>query len=320
MRSSSLEVALATVSRPRLRCSEPRVGRGVGTSAFCGAMGVRPGRRTTRDSSSPAGLIAAAGALDTGCNLRGADGAGAGSPPARRRRASSSDWRLKVASCARRSSSSRFRASAASRSARSRASRSRRASASASCRRRSSSSCARASRSALARASRCSAVRVGSTTPVFGGGGAVGFAGAAGAGLAEATERVGFAGAPAPCGAATGAVSPGPRTRRFTFSTRTALLRPCEKLCRTVPCSTGRFRCRVAFGVAPTVLSLLFVSFMPIPIRLALQPIRPACQTPRRRWPGAPQLCHQARRPFRSRDKDANAPPSRGRQNSPLQI
>jgi hypothetical protein len=31
-------------------------------------------------------------------------------------------------------------------------------------------------------------------------------------------------------------------TRRFTFSTTTALLRPWEKLWRTVPCSTGRFR------------------------------------------------------------------------------
>ena len=58
--------------------------------------------------------------------------------------------------------------------------------------------------------------------------------------------------------------SPGPRTRRLTFSTTTALLRPCEKLCRTVPCSTGRFRCKVAFaGDAPKVLSpLLFVSLM----------------------------------------------------------
>ncbi len=71
----------------------------------------------------------------------------------------------------------------------------------------------------------------------------MGLAGAAaGAGLPEATVRVGFAGAEAGVAAAGGAVSPGPRTRRFTFSTTTALLRPCEKLWRTVPCSTGRFR------------------------------------------------------------------------------
>ena len=49
-------------------------------------------------------------------------------------------------------------------------------------------------------------------------------------------------------GAPTGGASPGAKTRRFTFSTTTALLRPCEKLCRTVPCSTGRFRCSVVFG------------------------------------------------------------------------
>src|SRR5271165_3866086 len=123
-------------------------------------------------------------------------------------------------------------------------------------------------------------------------------------GVGEAAVGAG-AGDGARAGAAAGA-SPGPATRRFTFSTRTALLRPCEKLCRTVPCSTGRLRCRVAFGgAAPTVLSLLFVSFMPIPIRLALQPIRPARQRSRRR-PGAPPLSHEARCPFRLSDKDAN--------------
>ena len=53
-----------------------------------------------------------------------------------------------------------------------------------------------------------------------------------------------------------GGASPGVKIRRFTFSTTTALLRPCEKLCRTVPCSTGRFRCNVAFGgAAPKDLS-----------------------------------------------------------------
>ena len=126
-------------------------------------------------------------------HLRG----GAGSPPARRRRASSSDWRLKLASWARRASSSRLRASAASRSAFSRSSRSRRRAASASWRRRSSSSFARASASARARASRCSSVSVCRMTPVLRGGvtaraappptvgprGATGAAGAAGLAL-----------------------------------------------------------------------------------------------------------------------------------------
>ena len=39
VRSSSPEVALATVRRPRLRCSPPRAGRGVGTTSFCGRQG-----------------------------------------------------------------------------------------------------------------------------------------------------------------------------------------------------------------------------------------------------------------------------------------
>ena len=47
MRSSSPEVALATVSRPRLRCSPPRGGRGVGTTTFCPGR-TSAGRRTTR--------------------------------------------------------------------------------------------------------------------------------------------------------------------------------------------------------------------------------------------------------------------------------
>ena len=90
-----------------------------------------------------------------------------------------------------------------------------------------------------------------------------------------------WAGAGAGAGRAatpTGGASPGVKMRRFTFSTTTALVRPCEKLCRTVPCSTGRFRCNVVFGGgAPKDLSLLFVSLMPIPNRLAFQPIhRPA--------------------------------------------
>ena len=53
----------------------------------------------------------------------------------------------------------------------------------------------------------------------------------------------------------------GVQTRRFTFSTTTALLRPCEKLCRTVPCSTGRFRCSVAFGGGAPRTSRRYCSF-----------------------------------------------------------
>ena len=146
----------------------------------CAGRGGAAGARASVPGGEGAG---AAGAT------RGIDGDCAGSPPARRRRASSSDWRLKLASWARRSSSSRLRASAASRSTRSRASRSRRTPASASWRRRSSSSWARASISARARASRCSADKVGRTTPVLGGGGAVGFAGATGAGRARRRAR-----------------------------------------------------------------------------------------------------------------------------------
>ena len=179
------------------------------------------------------------------------------------------------------------------------------------------------------RASRCSAVKVGRTTPVLGGGAAVGLAGAAGAGLAAAV-KIGFAGAAAPCaGAAAGdagagrasppaaAASPGVKIRRFTFSTTTALLRPCEKLCRTVPCSTGRFRCKVVFGgAAPKDLSLLFVSLMPIPNRLASQPIRPACQAFRPRRPARRRFLFWLPRPCRSRGSGANDPPLRERPNS----
>ena len=113
----------------------------------------------------------------------------------------------------------------------------------------------------------------------LGGGGAVGLAGATGAGRAEAVSALGAAGGGAAAGAAgadraAAAASAGVKIRRFTFSTTTALLRPCEKLCLTVPCSTGRFRCNVAFGgAAVTVLSLLPVSLMPLPNHLASQPI-----------------------------------------------
>ena len=221
-----------------------------------------PGRngRSARAMARRGRLGAAAVAACAARRTRAAAG------PARRpsrRRASSSDWRLKLASWARRGSSSRLRASAASRSA-VRAPRARGAlSASASWRRRSSSSRARASSNARARASRCSSVRGGQDD----------------AGLRR-RRRLGRAGPRRRRGASddrrpwTAAAAPrwrrrrsaeprpGPATRRLTFSTTTALLRPCEKLCRTVPCSTGRFRCKVAFGgAAPHGLVAAIVRF-----------------------------------------------------------
>jgi hypothetical protein len=63
----------------------------------------------------------------------------------------------------------------------------------------------------------------------------------AGAGAAAALAAAGAAGAALAAGAGASFASPAPTTRRFTFSTTTALERPCEKLCRTMPCSTGRF-------------------------------------------------------------------------------
>ena len=52
-----------------------------------------------------------------------------------------------------------------------------------------------------------------------------------------------------------GCASPGASVRRFTFSTTTALVRPCEKLCRTIPNSTGRFSDSVLVGATDSVLS-----------------------------------------------------------------
>ncbi len=93
VRSSSMEVALETVRRPRLRCSPLRGGRGVGISAFCGRTGASGGRRTTRSSSAPGRAVTAVGcaAPAWGCiGFRGAAGEGAAASPGSRRRASSS--------------------------------------------------------------------------------------------------------------------------------------------------------------------------------------------------------------------------------------
>ena len=64
-----------------------------------------------------------------------------------------------------------------------------------------------------------------------------------------------------------GCVSPGAIARRFTFSTTTAFERPCEKLWRTMPASTGRFKVSFLAGATLSVVSPGFlVSFISISI------------------------------------------------------
>src|SRR5206468_3054395 len=94
-------------------------------------------------------------------------------------------------------------------------------------------------------------------------------AGAATGAAAAGAAALGCAGAAAGLGAseigpAAGAgFSPGATTRRFV-STTTTLLRPCEKLCLTVPASTGRLRCSVGLDPVSDLSPLLFVSVMRI--------------------------------------------------------
>ena len=200
--------------------------------------------------------------------LRRADAAGdgAGSPPARRRLASDSERRLASASCARRDSSSRLRASAAACSSRSRASRSSRAFASISARLRSSTSRSRAPERARDRDSRSSSVSERKITPDdVRCGGACGRAGT-GCGRCFGAAA-GGGGKFASRGAC---ASPGAIARRFTFSTTTAFERPCEKLWRTMPASTGRFNVSVLAGATLSVSPGFLVSF----ISLAFPPIR----------------------------------------------
>src|SRR5271155_4667299 len=109
VRSSSAAVAVATVSRPRLRCSEPRVGRAVG-SITLPAGAETAGRRMTRFTSfgsTTAGRTGAVGGGGGGGGAVGGGGGGAavvrvlgpklvaggggGPPPGSGRRASSSD-------------------------------------------------------------------------------------------------------------------------------------------------------------------------------------------------------------------------------------
>ena len=57
---------------------------------------------------------------------------------------------------------------------------------------------------------------------------------------------------------------PGPTARRLTVSTTTAFERPCEKLWRTMPCSTGRFRDSVLGDTCNVLSPGFFVSFIPL--------------------------------------------------------
>ena len=64
-------------------------------------------------------------------------------------------------------------------------------------------------------------------------------------------------------GASVRAAGASPMARRFTFSTTTALVRPWEKLCRTMPASTGRLSVSVLAGATVSVFSPeSFVSFI----------------------------------------------------------
>ena len=51
-------------------------------------------------------------------------------------------------------------------------------------------------------------------------------------------------------------------TRRFTVSTTTAFVRPCEKLWRTTPCSTGRFNVSVLGDTCKVLSPWFFVSLI----------------------------------------------------------
>src|SRR5690606_33820503 len=88
-------------------------------------------------------------------------------------------------------------------------------------------------------------------------------AGPAGAGFGENT-------------AAASGFSPG-LTNLRVVSTTTDLVRPCEKFCRTVLCSTpGRFNVSVYLGVTLNVLSSPdFVSLIPHPLRRLRRRQRP---------------------------------------------
>src|SRR5580704_4459428 len=275
-RTSSALRAVTTVRRPRRFSPVTFAGLGAGAGRMT------PPRRVVRGASSSS-------ASRTG---RAAGRAAAAVSSPKRFLASSSALRLVSSSWRRRSSSPRLRASAASRSVRSEASRARRTWASSSAILRSSASRKRASASACTRAFCSSSVSVRSTTPDGFGGVAAGdwagtVAGAAAcgttAGRAVADRCLALAASMAGGG---GSALTGPPTRRFTFSTTTALVRPWLKLWRTTPCSTPRgLRVKVLVGatlsvlspgffVVSTILFLLFGLRFAIALRYAIDTVR----------------------------------------------
>ena len=242
-----------------------------------GAAGRRRRRRASARRAPRVEARRASGVGRSAAERRRAAAGTASSP--RRRRASSSARRLRSSSWRRRSSSSRLRASAASRSRRSRASRSARRRASSSWRRRSSSSRRLASEGAEAGV----ALRIAQGAQNHAGRGARRRGRRGGARRAAAARRRrrrsggrqarraarsrGRRGRAAAARASRAGAVPGPGARRFTVSTTTALERPCEKLWRTVLCSTGRFSVSV-LGDMCSVLSpgVFFVSLIQLTV------------------------------------------------------
>ena len=140
----------------------------------------------------------------------------------------------------------------------------------------------------------CATAGLGSgalATGAAGCGGGTGGAAAAGCGTGRAgvgweTGGVtdGLGGAAGAC--CTGAGGVGPDGRRFTVSTTTVLVRPCEKLWRTVSGTfEGRFSVSVLVGVTVSVSPGFFVSLIPCQIlRVApvysKVPMTPSCDGP----------------------------------------
>jgi hypothetical protein len=69
----------------------------------------------------------------------------------------------------------------------------------------------------------------------------------------------GAAGLGAALGATTTGAATGAGRREGTFSTTTALVRPCEKLCLTISCPAGRFKVSVPLAGMESGLSLVLV-------------------------------------------------------------
>jgi hypothetical protein len=262
--------AVERVSLPRRRSSTRFTGFGSATRV--GAVFTRPRRAALRSSSSSPLTAFAAGrrAVAGGCSASGFF-----SSPRRRRAVSSARART-ASSVFRRASSSVLRRSASSRSRARRSASILRRSACSSATRRSSASWTRASASARARASISSSESWRSTRPARG----EGFGGE-GATVSRVILTVsdGGRGATA-CGGSGFAVSPGRTIRRFLRSTCTVLVRPCEKLWRTVSRSTPRgfspsgFRCWGTWMVLSPVLLLSVMYSLASPRTCCLTSLR----------------------------------------------